>query len=181
MGTRMALLLLATGLAVLAGCGGAGAAPTGAKADTKAATPSAGPGAPTGPAKAVAPVERVARLEVIEDGVSRPLGNGGRMAIQGGGTMEVFIAPYPPSPESELHLYFTRGPTDEPVTDATVALRAEMQFMDHGVITVSAEPREPGHYVGPLPLGMYGEWLVDVDARGPNWTGWGELLLRVFP
>lgn len=103
-------------------------------------------------------------LYYMEGGVmSRPISNGATIALGGTKSIEIHLDPYPPKSQTTLALYIFEESGGNPVTNAKVAVKYQMLYMDHGVSNVDAISKGDGHYSAALELGMVGEWLADVD------------------
>lgn len=135
---------------------------------------------PTAPA----PVrDRVARLV---DGFPIWIGNGNAIAVSKSLTAELYLAPYPPAPDGVMDILLLNPADGAPVTGAKVELSAEMQYMDHGVLrSVGAEGSGQGtpggHYLIPIDLIMFGEWVMNVKVSRDNWREQFDLLVIVLP
>ncbi len=106
-----------------------------------------------------------APLYYMEGGiVARPISNGAAIPVGGNSFVELFITPYPPTPESNMDFYLYDSSNRRPITDAAVTVKYQMLYMDHGVSTLNAVSKGDGHYLAPLQLGMVGEWVADIDV-----------------
>lgn len=88
--------------------------------------------------------------------------NGGRVPLGDDKIAEVFIAPYPPEWNTDLHLYLLDKDDFKPVEGVDVDLNYEMVWMDHGIDSQIGTKVDDGHYLLPLSFLMYGDWQVDV-------------------
>lgn len=88
--------------------------------------------------------------------------NGARIAIGEGKVAEVFLAPYPPDWNTDLHLFLMNDETFDPLTDVDVDLTYDMVFMNHGIDALTGSAVGVGHYVLPLSFLMYGDWNVNI-------------------
>ncbi|MDA1348283.1 MAG: hypothetical protein O3A47_05375 [Chloroflexi bacterium] len=108
------------------------------------------------------------RLGFVQNGEATALENGGRVPLGEGTVAEVFIAPYPPDWQTDVHLFILDSETFEPVTDVEVELEYEMVYMDHGIDGLPGTKVSDGHYVMPLDFLMYGDWSVDTTVQLPE-------------
>ena len=108
------------------------------------------------------------RLGFIQDREAIAMENGGRVALGEDKVVEVFLSPYPPDWQTDLHLFLMDKETFEPITDVDVDLTYDMVFMDHGIDTQVGIKLEDGHYVLPLSFLMYGDWNVDTTVQLPE-------------
>ncbi len=102
--------------------------------------------------------------------------NGGRVPVSDDFVAEVFVSPYPPDWNTDLHLFLLHKTDFEPVKDADVDLDYEMVWMDHGVDTQVGRKVGDGHYLLPLSFLMYGDWNIDVRM---NFADQGRKHLRL--
>lgn len=193
---RGALLAVTCAIAVAGfACGGAATSAPGsvdrieAQANQIQSSPTQVGSAPSKPAQketptAVSPVtDRVARLL---DSFPVWIGNGDAIAVSKSLTAEVFFAPYPPAPDGVMDILLLDPANGSPITDARVELSGEMQYMDHGVLrSVGAEgsgqSASEGHYLVPVSLIMFGEWVMTVKVSRDDWREQFELLVVVLP
>lgn len=108
------------------------------------------------------------RLGFIQDGEATAMENGGRVSLGDDKVVEVFLSPYPPDWQTDLHLFLMDKETFGPITDVDVDLTYDMVFMDHGIDTQTGIKLEDGHYVLPLSFLMYGDWNVDTTVQLPE-------------
>ena len=108
------------------------------------------------------------RLGFIVDREAVAMKNGGRVPLGDDRVAEVFLAPYPPNWQTDLHLYLLNRNDFSPVTDADVDLLYEMVWMDHGIDGQVGRKVADGHYVLPLDFLMYGDWSVDTRITLPE-------------
>ena len=90
------------------------------------------------------------------------LENGGRVPLGDDKVAEVFLSPYPPEWNTDLHLFLLNKDDFSPVTDVDVDLEYEMVWMDHGIDAQTGTKIADGRYLMPLSFLMYGDWQVDV-------------------
>ena len=102
--------------------------------------------------------------------------NGGRVPVSDDMVAEIFVSPYPPDWNTDLHLFLLRKSDFEPVKDVNVDLDYEMVWMDHGVDTQIGSKVADGHYLLPLSFLMYGDWNIDVRM---NFADQGRKHLRL--
>ncbi len=88
--------------------------------------------------------------------------NGGRVPLGNNRIAEVFLSPYPPDWNTDLHLFILDKTDFEPVQRVEVDLDYDMIFMNHGLDGLSGMKVDDGHYLLPLSFVMYGDWSVDV-------------------
>ena len=88
--------------------------------------------------------------------------NGGRVSVGDDKVVEVFLSPYPPEWNTDLHLFLLSKDDFEPVENVEVDLDYDMVFMNHGIDALSGKKIDDGHYLLPLSFVMYGDWSVDV-------------------
>lgn len=108
------------------------------------------------------------RLGFVIEGDAVAIANGGRVPLGEGKLAEVFLAPYPPDWQTDLHLYLLNGGDFSPITDVEVDLVYEMTYMDHGIDKLAGTQVGDGHYVLPLSFVMYGDWNVDTIVDLPK-------------
>ncbi|MBI2304362.1 MAG: hypothetical protein HYU86_06405 [Chloroflexi bacterium] len=114
-----------------------------------------------------------------KDGVI-PIQNGQRLAIEDGLFAEVFVVPFPPSPQTDVHLFLLRGETA--VEDAKILITYDMTDMDHGTLDrVLAREVESGHYAAPLDMLMWGDWVAEAAIRHREFDANFRVLLGVYP
>lgn len=91
------------------------------------------------------------------------------MPLGDGEVMEVFLVPYPPEVETELHLFLMKEGTYEPVTNVIVHMVYEMVDMDHGDAgkQFGRQVRE-GEYAFNLRFLMYGSYTVSATISWPD-------------
>lgn len=102
-------------------------------------------------------------LWVEQGDQTRPFENGTAL-VNGDVTIEIFVAPYPPSREGSIDLYVTDTATRRPVEDGAVRIGFDM-YMPHGNIKAEALPTGGGHFLVPYKLVMPGEWRADIVVR----------------
>jgi hypothetical protein len=90
------------------------------------------------------------------------MANGGRVPLGEDRIAEVFLSPYPPDWNTDLHLYLLDKDTFEPLTNVDVDLEYDMVWMNHGIDPRSGTKVGEGHYLLPLSFLMYGDWNVDI-------------------
>lgn len=100
--------------------------------------------------------------------------NGGRLPLGDDKIAEVFLAPYPPDWQTDLHLFLMTTDSFDPITDVEVDLEYDMTFMNHGIAAQVGTKMGEGHYILPLSFLMYGDWNVDTRINFPE----GEQALR---
>lgn len=104
-----------------------------------------------------------ARLGFVNsDGDAIAMENGGRIPLKEDKVAEVFLSPYPPDWNTDLHLFLLDNTEFEPIQDVEVDLEYDMVWMNHGIDTQPGTMVEEGHYMMPLSFLMYGDWTVDV-------------------
>jgi hypothetical protein len=108
------------------------------------------------------------RLGIVQDNEATAMENGGRVALGDGKIVEVFLSPYPPDWQTDLHLFLMDKETFEPIADVEVDLTYDMVFMDHGIDAQIGIKLQDGHYVLPLAFLMYGDWNVDTTLQLPE-------------
>lgn len=121
------------------------------------------------------------RLGFIKEGGPIALDNGGRVPLGDDKLAEVFLSPYPPDWQTDLHLFLLKKGSFEPVTDVDLDLLYEMVYMDHGVDGAIASRMADGHYVMPLSFQMYGDWKVDVTLNLPEGKKHLVFIVKFFP
>ena len=107
--------------------------------------------------------------------------NGGRVPLSEDKIAEVFLAPYPPDWQTDLHLFLLGAEDYQPVTDVEVDLKYEMVYMDHGIDAQVGTKLTDGHYVLPLSFLMYGDWLVDVTVEFPEGKKHLRFIVKFLP
>lgn len=127
--------------------------------------------------------DRVARLI---DGFPIWIGNGDAIPVSKSLTAEMYFAPYPPAPDGVLDILLRDPRDDAPITGARVELSGEMQYMDHGVLRSigtegSGQGASNGHYLVPVSLIMFGEWVMKVKVSRDEWREQFEVLVVVIP
>ncbi len=118
---------------------------------------------------------------VVKRGETMGLRNGGRVPLGDDKITEVFISPYPPDWQTDLHLFLLNKETFEPVTDVDVDLIYDMVFMDHGIDGQVGTKLGEGHYVLPLSFLMYGVWQVDTTVYLPEGKKHLRFVVNFFP
>lgn len=113
-------------------------------------------------------------------GETTSIRNGQRLSLGDGLFGEVLTVPFPPTPETELHLFLLAG--EKPVKGAEITVIYDMVDMDHGAKDrqIGREVEE-GHYAVPLDLFMYGDWAADVTISHPRVDATLRVLLGVLP
>ncbi len=111
---------------------------------------------------------------VYTKGEAVEMSNGGRVPLGEDKVMEVFLSPYPPDWQTDLHLFLLDKETFQSVEDVDVELVYDMVFMNHGIDAARGTKIGNGHYVLPLTFLMYGDWQVDTTVLLPE----GEKHLR---
>ncbi len=99
---------------------------------------------------------------VNSDGEAIALENGGRVPLGDDTVAEIFLSPYPPDWNTDLHLFPLTKDYFKPVADVDVDLEYDMVYMDHGIDTQSGTKIADGRYLMPLSFLVYGDWQVDV-------------------
>ena len=90
------------------------------------------------------------------------LENGGRVPLGEDKLAEVFLSPYPPDWNTDLHLFLLDNTEFKPIQKVDVDLEYDMVWMDHGIDAQIGTKLDEGHYLLPLSFLMYGDWNVDV-------------------
>jgi hypothetical protein len=110
-----------------------------------------------------------ARLGFVDDdGNAVAMENGARVPIGQDKVAEIFLSPYPPDWNTDLHLFLLDSSDFEPVQEVEVDLEYDMVWMDHGIDAQPGVKLEEGHYMMPLAFLMYGDWTVDVRLDFPE-------------
>ncbi|MDP6715049.1 MAG: hypothetical protein QF368_10530 [SAR202 cluster bacterium] len=110
-----------------------------------------------------------ARLGFVDDdGNAVAMENGARVPIGQDKVAEIFLSPYPPDWNTDLHLFLLDSSDFEPVQEVEVDLEYDMVWMDHGIDAQPGVKLEDGHYMMPLAFLMYGDWTVDVRLDFPG-------------
>tara|TARA_B100001971_G_scaffold207974_1_gene229002 strand:+ start:675 stop:1097 length:423 start_codon:yes stop_codon:yes gene_type:complete len=99
---------------------------------------------------------------VNSDGEAIALENGDRVPLGDDTVAEIFLSPYPPDWNTDLHLFPLTKDYFKPVADVDVDLEYDMVYMDHGIDTQSGTKIADGRYLMPLSFLVYGDWQVDV-------------------
>lgn len=96
------------------------------------------------------------------------MANGGRVPLGEDRIAEVFLSPYPPDWNTDLHLYLLDKDTFDPITNVDVDLEYDMVWMNHGIDPRPGRKIDEGHYMLPLSFLMYGDWSVDIRMAFPG-------------
>lgn len=165
----MAVLLLALGCS-------AGDQASDQVANSAASAPAATVNSAPEPASASKPFPV---LGADVNGEEVPIENGQRVPLRDGVFAEVFVVPYPPTPETDLHLFLFQG--QKPLKGAQIVAVYDMIDMDHGAKDRQiGREVEDGHYVIPLDLFMWGDWVADAAISHPEFDTSLRLLLGVY-
>lgn len=121
------------------------------------------------------------RLGFVQGREVMAIENGGRVPLGEDKTAEVFLAPYPPDWQTDLHLFLLDNENYEPVTDVDVDLTYDMVFMDHGIDAQIGTKVAEGHYILPLSFLMYGDWSVDVTLQLPEGKKHLRFIVKFYP
>lgn len=142
-------------------------------------TPSPSPPKPTTPV----PTSRgkaFPMLGVELKGETMPIENGQRLPLGEGLFAEVFVVPFPPTPETDLHLFLFQG--ERPINGAEMRVVYDMIDMDHGALDKQiGREVEAGHYAAFLDMFMFGDWVADVAISHPQFDYTLKVLLAVQP
>ncbi|MBI4640697.1 MAG: hypothetical protein HY731_08385, partial [Candidatus Tectomicrobia bacterium] len=80
------------------------------------------------------------RLDVVIDGRIIHLRNGGKVFLDDGLSVEVFLDPYPPTTlRIWLDLYLTRDAGSQAISDAEAVIEYDMRYMYHGLLRGKAK------------------------------------------
>ncbi len=116
-------------------------------------------------------------LAVIVDNEWVFIKNGGKVNLEQGLSVELFLDPYPPTKlRAWLDLYLTRD--GEPVTDAEAGITYDMLGMFHGPFDFAAENLGGGHYLFTIDYIMFGAWEHQMVVYMPE--DYYELLVGVI-
>ncbi|MBI4295986.1 MAG: hypothetical protein HY667_02575 [Chloroflexi bacterium] len=109
-----------------------------------------------------------------------PIKNGQRLSLKGDVLAEVFVTPFPPTPETELQLILRRG--EAPLRGAEIIVTYDMRDMDHGVRDrqIGREIAD-GYYAISLDMLMWGDWVADAVISHPEFEGTLRVLMGVYP
>lgn len=118
---------------------------------------------------------------VYKRGEAVGMKNGGRVPLGDDIIAEVFLSPYPPDWQTDLHLFLMDKNTFEPLTDVDVDLVYEMVYMDHGIDALEGTKVKDGHYLLPLSFLMYGDWSVDTTVELPEGKKHLRFIVKFFP
>lgn len=121
------------------------------------------------------------RLGFVDGKQAVAMENGGRVPLGEGRIAEVFLSPYPPDWQTDLHLFLLDNVTFEPIEDLDVQLDYEMVYMDHGTSSSLGSKLAEGHYLVPLDFLMYGDWNVEVRLDLPEGRKRLEFVVKFFP
>ena len=121
------------------------------------------------------------RLGFMDNGEATAMVNGGRIRMGDGKVAEIFLAPYPPDWQTDLHLFLLDSTTFDPVTNVEVDLDYDMVYMDHGIAGLSGTRLADGHYVMPLNFLMYGDWTVDTTVHLPESKEELQFIVKFLP
>lgn len=118
---------------------------------------------------------------VYKKGEAVEMINGGRVPLGEDKIVEVFISPYPPDWQTDLHLFLLDRETFQPLEDVDVDLTYEMVYMDHGIDAAVGTKMGNGHYVLPLAFLMYGDWQVDTTVLLPEGKKHLRFIVKFYP
>lgn len=121
------------------------------------------------------------RLGYIRNREAIALDNGGRVPLGEDKVAEVFLSPYPPQWQTDLHLFLMNKETFDPITEVDVDLEYEMVYMDHGIDALKGTKIADGHYILPLSFLMYGDWNVDTRILLPEGKMHLEFIVKFYP
>lgn len=170
---------------LLQGCGGGGAPANPPPLAVSRPTAQSSPIATSTPPNLVSPApasegKAFPMLGVEIKGETMPIENGQRVVLGDGWSAEILVAPFPPTPETDLHLFLFRGET--PVKGSEMRVIYDMIDMDHGAIDRKiGREVEVGHYAVFLDMFMYGDWAADVIISHPQFDYTLKVLFAVRP
>lgn len=177
-------VLAATGLllVLMALAGAACGADTGPTVEFKPVS-TIGAGTDSGPGPALAEIDEdvASNIGFIVGKEAIGLKNGGRVPLSDDKIAEVFLAPYPPDWQTDLHLFLLDGDSFEPIGDVDVDLEYDMVYMDHGIDAQTGTDLGGGHYVLPLSFLMYGDWNVDMAVDLPEGRKHLRFVVKFYP
>ncbi len=164
---RLSAMLLAfamsAALLLALGCNSTGGPSIELRPEAPSNTVSANSGADADGTGAAGTIESSAQLGFVgANGQAIALENGGRVPLGEDTVAEVFLSPYPPDWNTDLHLFLLSKDDFTPVTNVDVDLKYDMVFMDHGIDSQTGVKIAEGRYLMPLSFLMYGDWQVDV-------------------
>ncbi|MBI4329677.1 MAG: hypothetical protein HY673_00165 [Chloroflexi bacterium] len=114
------------------------------------------------------------------NGEEVPIQNGQRVPLKDGLLAEVFVTPYPPTPETDLYLILRRA--ERPLRGAEIVVTYDMRDMDHGARDrqIGREIAD-GQYAIALDMLMWGDWVADAVISHPGFEGTLRVLMGVYP
>ncbi|MFQ5872877.1 MAG: hypothetical protein ACE5JL_03625 [Dehalococcoidia bacterium] len=121
------------------------------------------------------------RLGFVQGREATAMENGGRVPLGEDKVAEIFLSPYPPDWQTDLHLFLLDSVNYEPITDVDVDLIYDMVFMDHGIDAQIGTKVADGHFVLPLAFLMYGDWSVDVTLSLPEGKKHLRFIVKFYP
>ena len=155
---------------------------TGASVEFKpASSQSESPIATTSGARPIESTDLSPRLGFVQGSEATAMENGGRVPLGDDRIAEVFLAPYPPGWQTDLHLFLLDKETFQPITEVEVDLTYDMVFMDHGIDAQIGTKIADGHYVLPLSFLMYGDWSVDTTLKLPEGKRHLRFVVKFYP
>ncbi len=130
---------------------------------------------------AIEPGDPSSSLGFVQGKQAIAINNGGRVPLGEDRVAEVFLAPYPPDWQTDLHLFLMDSETFQPIQDIDVDLEYDMVYMDHGIDTQTGQKIGDGHYLLPLSFLMYGDWNVDMTVDLPEGRKHLRFIVKFFP